>query len=65
MANKKINTKVEVIKGTITFIPKKCPECNELLAVKNLGAWGYYCTECLMWWGTYDPYPLVNGKEQD
>jgi hypothetical protein len=48
----------------IEFVPKECPTCKEMLAVKKLGVWGYYCTECLMWWGTYEPYPKVNGKKQ-
>jgi hypothetical protein len=43
----------------IEFIPKLCPTCKELLCVKHLGVWGYYCTECLMWWGTYEPWPKV------
>jgi hypothetical protein len=30
----------------IEFMPKLCPTCKELLAVKHLG-------------GTYDPYPKV------
>lgn len=48
----------------IEFIPRECPTCKEMLSVKKLGVWGYYCTECLMWWGTYEPYPKVNGKKQ-
>ncbi|MDP2908408.1 MAG: hypothetical protein Q8N77_01240 [Nanoarchaeota archaeon] len=43
----------------VTFIPKKCPTCKELLVVKELGVWGYWCEKCMFWWGTYDPYPVV------
>lgn len=46
----------------VTFIPKKCPKCKELMVVRELGVWGYYCNECLFWWGTYDPYPKVKKK---
>ena len=44
---------------TIVFKPKKCPTCKSWLTVKHLGVWGYYCTDCLMWWGTFDPYPKI------
>lgn len=43
----------------ITFVPKKCPTCGELLTIRELGVWGYYCVPCMFWWGTYDPYPVV------
>ncbi|GEM_PF-2501507 len=43
----------------IIFIPKKCPKCGQLLSVRELGVWGYYCHDCMFWWGTYDPYPIV------
>lgn len=47
----------------ITFVPKKCPTCGELLTVRELGVWGYYCVPCMFWWGTYEPYPVVkDGK---
>lgn len=46
----------------ITFIPKKCPTCGELLTVRELGVWGYYCVPCMFWWGTYEPYPIVKKK---
>ena len=47
----------------IEFVPKKCPTCEELLSCRKLGCWGYFCTRCLMWWGTYDPYPIVKTVE--
>ncbi|MFH1511409.1 MAG: hypothetical protein ABIF10_06985 [Candidatus Woesearchaeota archaeon] len=43
----------------IEFVPKMCPTCKEPLAVKWLGVWGYYCTDCMFWWGTYDPWPKL------
>ncbi len=43
----------------ITFVPKKCPTCGELLTIRELGVWGYYCVPCMFWWGTYEPYPVV------
>ncbi|MFH0978835.1 MAG: hypothetical protein V1837_06055 [Candidatus Woesearchaeota archaeon] len=46
----------------IEFISRPCPKCKKLLAVKKLGVWGYYCTDCMMWWGTIDPYPKVRKK---
>jgi hypothetical protein len=51
------NEDMENIK--ITFIPKKCPTCKELLVIRELGVWGYYCIPCMFWWGTYDPHPIV------
>jgi hypothetical protein len=50
------------LNSSITFIPKKCPKCGELLAIRKLGVWGYYCIDCMFWWGTYDPYPKVKKK---
>jgi hypothetical protein len=55
MAEKESSEKIE-------FIPKKCPTCKQLLSVRHLGVWGYYCTDCMMWWGTYDPYPKVKKR---
>ncbi|MBU0667348.1 MAG: hypothetical protein ABIC91_03915 [Nanoarchaeota archaeon] len=46
----------------VTFIPKKCPKCGDLMVCRELGVWGYYCVECMFWWGTYDPYPKVSGE---
>ena len=46
----------------VTFIPKKCPKCKELMVCRELGVWGYYCVPCMFWWGTYDPFPEVNGE---
>ncbi|MBU1201554.1 MAG: hypothetical protein KJ583_03035 [Nanoarchaeota archaeon] len=46
----------------ITFVPKKCPKCKELMVCKNLGVWGYYCEACMFWWGTYEPFPEVKGE---
>jgi len=46
----------------ITFVPKQCPTCKELLTIRELGVWGYYCVPCMFWWGTYDPYPSVKGE---
>ena len=43
----------------ITFVPKQCPTCDELLTIRELGVWGYYCVPCMFWWGTYEPYPIV------
>lgn len=43
----------------ITFVPKQCPTCGELLTIRELGVWGYYCVPCMFWWGTYEPYPVV------
>jgi hypothetical protein len=56
--------KVSAEKSTekIEFIPKKCPTCKQLLSVRHLGVWGYYCNDCMMWWGTYDPYPKVKKR---
>ncbi len=51
------NEDMEHIK--VTFVPKKCPTCKELLVIKELGDWGYWCEKCMFWWGTYDPYPVV------
>ena len=47
----------------ITFIPKQCPTCGELLTIRELGVWGYYCVPCMFWWGTYDPYPIVREQK--
>lgn len=47
---------------TITFVPKQCPTCKELLTIRELGVWGYYCVPCMFWWGTYDPFPKVEGS---
>ncbi len=47
----------------VEFIPKNCPTCGDLLSVRKLGCWGYYCVDCMMWWGTYEPYPKVTVVE--
>ena len=54
------NEELEEVK--VTFTPKKCPKCGDLMVCRELGVWGYYCVECMFWWGTYDPYPKVEGK---
>ncbi|MBC8501323.1 MAG: hypothetical protein H8D38_06185 [DPANN group archaeon] len=46
----------------VTFVPKKCPKCGELMVCRELGVWGYYCIDCMFWWGTYDPFPEVKGE---
>lgn len=56
------NEDMEHIK--VTFIPKKCPTCGELLVIRELGVWGYYCVPCMFWWGTYDPWPKVKIEKQ-
>lgn len=56
---KKDNMAEDNMDELIEFIPKRCPTCKELLSVRKLGVWGYYCTECMFWWGTYDPWPKV------
>jgi len=47
----------------IEFIPKRCPNCKELLTIRKLGVWGYYCIDCMFWWGTYDPWPKVKQQK--
>jgi hypothetical protein len=42
----------------ITFIPKKCPKCGEMLVIRWLGCWGYYCIKDMFWWGKIDNYPI-------
>ena len=49
----------------IEFIPKICPTCKELLSIRKLGVWGYYCVECMFWWGTYDPWPKVKKQKKN
>jgi len=55
----------EKVTEVIEFIPKTCPTCEELLSCRKLGGWGYFCTRCLMWGGTYDPYPIVKMVDED
>lgn len=43
----------------IVFKPEKCPKCEELLTVRKLGVWGYYCEKCSFWWGVIKGYPKV------
>jgi len=54
----------EKVTEVIEFTPKTCPTCQELLSCRKLGCWGYFCTRCLMWWGTYDPYPIVKTYDE-
>jgi hypothetical protein len=47
----------------VEFIPKTCPKCKELMSIRKLGVWGYYCIDCMFWWGTYDPWPKVKQQK--
>jgi len=61
---KENKNKDEELNEVIEFIPKRCPTCKELLSVRKLGVWGYYCVDCMFWWGTYDPWPKVRKKKE-
>ncbi len=52
----------KLVNFKITFMPKRCPKCGELMATRFLGVWGYYCIPCMFWWGTYDDGPVVKEK---
>ena len=48
----------------ITFSPRKCPVCRDLLSIRELGVWGYYCDKCMRWLGLYDNYPELKPKNR-
>jgi hypothetical protein len=41
----------------ISFVPKTCPRCGEMLVIKRSGCWGYWCIKDMFWWGKIDDYP--------
>ncbi len=49
----------ELSKVKITFTPRKCPKCKKVMACRELGVWGYFCIDCMFWWGSYEDDPEV------
>ncbi|PIO03403.1 hypothetical protein COT48_05015, partial [Candidatus Woesearchaeota archaeon CG08_land_8_20_14_0_20_47_9] len=52
----------------VEFTSRACPRCKELLSVRKLGVWGYFCHRCMFWWGRFEPYPKAGafkGREDN